>query len=142
MGLSTTGYLFGNLLYCYLFTILTISPVFAMCMYYHSAWSMATYFIAYILCSNCFLLMMISFFKDSKLCSEVIALFCGLSSILYYLVDLQKLNTLGYIALMLPQPGFAVAVLKDSKKALSMMLISTKIFIVIFGYRQFNINPF
>lgn len=86
--------------------------------------------------------MMISFFKDPKVCSEVVTLFCTISVLLYYAVDINKLNALSYIALLLPQPSFAVAVMHNSNKALTMMLLSTKIFFVIFAYMEFRIDPF
>lgn len=42
---------------------------------------------------------------------------------------------------MLPQPGFALSVIGSSQKAASMMLLSAKIFIVIYAWREFEIHP-
>jgi hypothetical protein len=43
--------------------------------------------------------------------------------------------------MMLPQPGFALSIIGHSKKASSMMLLSAKLFIVIYAWREFEIHP-
>lgn len=43
--------------------------------------------------------------------------------------------------MMIPYPGFALSVVGDSKKAASMMLLSAKLFLVIYAWREFDIHP-
>lgn len=88
LGLSTPGYFLGNLLYAYLFTAMVISPVWIILMYYNFNFELVYFFAAYVICGNCFMLMLISFFKDPKVCSEIVGIFCSISVFLYYLVDL------------------------------------------------------
>ena len=92
LGISTSGYFLGNLLYTYIFTTLVISPVWLILTYYSPQFVLVYYFASYVVCGNCFLLMMISFFKDPKVCSEVVGMFCSLSVFLYYLVDLKDMK--------------------------------------------------
>jgi uncharacterized membrane protein YraQ (UPF0718 family) len=69
LGLSIPGYFIGNLIYTYLFTTVIISPVWIMLMYYNFDWGLVYFFAAFVICVNCFVLMLISFFKDPKVCS-------------------------------------------------------------------------
>lgn len=96
LGLSTTGYFLGNLLYTYLFTAMVICPVWFTFMFYNFDLEMIYFFAAYVICSNCFQLMLISFFKDPKICSEIVSMVCSISVFLYYLVDLEDLKCTKY----------------------------------------------
>lgn len=92
LGLSKMGYFLGNLHYAYLFTSMVIAPVWAVLTYYKQDFGLVFFFASYVVCSNCFMLMLISFFKDPKVCSEVVGIVSSLSVFLYYLVDLNNLQ--------------------------------------------------
>lgn len=87
MGLSITGYVFGNLTYCYILTLLVILFPLLLMLYYNPSIYIVAAFGFFVLSSTSFFLMLVSFFKDPKLCSEVVTLVCGLSALLYYVID-------------------------------------------------------
>lgn len=92
LGLSRSGYILGNLMYMYCFTSMILTPVFITMMYYEANWRLVFYFAAFVLSSCNLILLLISFFRDPKIATEVISMIYSISFFSYYSIDLVNLN--------------------------------------------------
>lgn len=90
LGMSKSGYILGNVLYMYCYTSMILTPVFFTFMWFDFNLTYVYYFACFVT-SNCNLtLLMISFFKDSKIAAEVISMMSFISLFAYFYIKIDS----------------------------------------------------
>lgn len=118
-----------------LYLSISILPFYLTINYFNFDLIYIFYFGSFVISSLTLALALSAFFKDHKIALEIIGMFFSLGAFLVFFYDENSQNKsfVEYIAMIMPNSSFAIAVLYRNTNAALYSLIAVKVYFLVYG---------
>jgi hypothetical protein len=134
-GMSHRTHTLSNLLYMFVYLSCFLLPFYLTINYFHFKLIYVFYFASFVISSSVLTLAFTAFFKDHKIALEIIGMFFSLSAFLPFLYDdsTETYNWTEYLAMIIPNSSFTIAILYEDTEAALLSLFFVKIYFLIYS---------
>jgi len=119
---------------------LLILPFFLTICYFNLDLIYILYFGSFVISQLTMTLALTAFFKDYKIANEIIGMFFSLTAFLVFFYENNPEKTftfVDYVAMIMPNSSFTIAILYKNTKASLMSLFCTKIYLLVYSIVEY-----